>query len=314
MKIRKISKPTHGSAEWLALRWKDEEGLARISASVAAAIHGSHPYVTAADLAAELMAAEPPQPKEQNSAMKRGTTLEGPIRDWSAEMLGCELSEPQEMYVYEEDGVRLIATIDAVSEDGTIHEIKTSRKRWTGELPDMWYWQGIQQAICSGADKIVWCIFDSDLDLKFHTQTVTSDEKQVHIEACRKFLSFVDMGMFPDDVIPSYENVSSLNPHATDGSVELSPDTASLVKQLTKTKAMISELEEHASALQAAVCQDMGDKSYAMVDGVVVATWKNVSRTSFDQKKFEKEHPALYQKYKKQTTYRQFKTNKGDKQ
>ena len=314
MKINKISKPTHGSAEWLAVRWKNENGEARISASVAAAVHGAHPYVKTADLVSELIAAEPPQPKAPNSAMLRGTTLEAPVRNWSSSLLGYPLEEPQEMYVYEEDGVRLIATIDAVNPDGLVHEIKTSKKRFDGKLPVMWYWQGVQQAICTGTDEIVWCVFDSDMDLKFHTQKVTSDEKRNHIEACRRLLSYVDMGMFPDDVRPSYQNISSLHPNAEDKIVELDGDTMAVLEQLRKSQEIVKSMEEHIGQLQAEVCRRMGDAAIATHNGIVQCTWKNVSRKSFDQKKFEEEHPALRDKYKKQTTYRQFKANKGDQQ
>lgn len=313
MKHGRISKPTHGSPEWLAVRWKNEGGLARISASVAAAVYDSHPYVTSADLATQLLASEPPQPIEQNSAMLRGTTLEGPIREWAAKMLNVELHEPDEMFTYEEDGVRLIATLDALSAMGAVYEIKTSKKRFDNQLPVMWYWQGVHQAICADVTEINWCVFDSDLDLKFYKQTVTSDEKRQHIEACRNYLAAIDMGMFPESAIPSYDNISTLHPNAGEGSVELSSDAVQLVDQLTKAKSMISQLEEHASALQAAICSEIGDKSQATVEGKVVATWKDVSRSSFDQKKFEKDHPALLDKYKKTSTYRQFRLSKGDK-
>ena len=315
MKISKISKPTHGSTEWLAVRWKDENGLARISASVAAAVHGSHPYVKSADLVTELIASEPPQPKEQNQAMRRGNLLEGPIRNWSAEVLGYELTEPDEMYVYEEDGVRLIATIDAISNDGVVHEIKTRKKRWDNKLPEMWYWQGVQQAICTGTDKVIWCIFDSDMDLKFHTQNVTSDEKRVHIEACRRFLSYVDMGMYPDDVRPSYDNVKELYKDSKDTQANLPKEVMGLIELMQKTNDHIKSLTDTAGEMQAEICRLMGEAQNAVVDGILVATWRPVARNAFDQKKFEKDHPALYEKYKKTTTYRQFKLVKGaDKQ
>ncbi len=315
MNIRKINKPVHGSAEWLAVRWKDENGLARISASVAAAVHGTNPYVTTADLVTELIAAEPPQPKESNPAMMRGNVLEAPIRGWSSQVLGYELHEPQEMYIYEEDGVRLIATIDAINPDGLVHEIKTRKRRWDNKMPDAWHWQGVQQAICTGTDTIIWCIMDSDLELKFHTQSVTSDDKRIHIEACRRLLSYVDMGMYPDDIKPSYDNVKELHKISTDTTVELPTEATELINLLQKTNTHIKALTEHASEIQAQLCGMMGDSQYAVIDGVVVATWKPVVRNSFDQKKFEKEHSALYQKYKKATTYRQFKTNKqGEEQ
>ncbi len=88
--------------------------------------------------------------------------------------------------------------MDGRSISGKFYELKTYNKRWTGQLSRTWYWQGVQQAICTGSNEINWIIFDSDLQLQFHTQTVTSDEKQIHIEAARKFLGFIDMGMMPD--------------------------------------------------------------------------------------------------------------------
>ena len=51
MKHYTFNKPRHGSAEWLAVRWRDENGLARISASNAAAAHNEHQYTSATQLA-----------------------------------------------------------------------------------------------------------------------------------------------------------------------------------------------------------------------------------------------------------------------
>ena len=53
-----INKPQHGSKEWLEVRWRDHNGLSRIAASSAAAVHGEHEYMTAGDLATELLAEE----------------------------------------------------------------------------------------------------------------------------------------------------------------------------------------------------------------------------------------------------------------
>ena len=48
----------------------------------------------------------------------------------------------------------------------------------------------------------------------------------------------------------------------------------------------------------------LGDAEYGSIDGVQVITWKNSSRTSFDAKQFENEHPALHAKFKKTSTFR----------
>jgi len=75
-----IDKPKHGSQDWLNARWRNDEGLARISASVAAAVYDKHNYTTGGDLAVELLAERAPEPKEQNAAMDRGNRLEPFIR------------------------------------------------------------------------------------------------------------------------------------------------------------------------------------------------------------------------------------------
>ena len=54
--ITRIAKPAHGSQEWLNIRWRNENGEARIAASACAAVHGQHAFVTPADLATELLA------------------------------------------------------------------------------------------------------------------------------------------------------------------------------------------------------------------------------------------------------------------
>jgi predicted phage-related endonuclease len=312
MNHRTISKPAHGSEQWLAVRWKDENGLARISASNAAAVHGVHPYMSGADLAVELLAQEAPTPQPENKAMTRGNTLETPIRDWAAKLLGRGLSTPVVMYVYEEDGVRLIATLDAVDDDGGVFEIKTTRKRWNGKLPDHWYWQGVQQAICANVEKVTWVVFDSDLDLQFHEQKVTSDEKRIHIEACRQFLAAIDMGMVPDEASMNYQNVSDLFPKGEPTNIELSDENAELLRNYNKMQATIASLEETCKDIKARLCQAMGESEYGHVDGQVACTWKTSTRTTFDTKKFEAEHPALAAKYKKQTTYRTFRTVEGE--
>lgn len=306
MKHYTFDKPTHGSPEWLAVRWRDENGLARISASNAAAVHNEHPYTSAAQLAIQLLKDEPPQPEAENRSMQRGNTLEAPIRDWASKLLGFWLGTPCVMYAYEEDGVRLVATIDAVNEKKEVFEIKTTRRRWDGKLPRMWYWQGVQQAICANVDRITWVIFDSDLDIQFHEQIVTSDEKRVHIEACRNYLAAIDMGMIPDGAEAHYEDIADL--YKGDGSsVDLDDTTIALMQEYNERKGMVEHHEKRLDEIKAKICEVLKDAEYGKANGDVAVTWKTATRNSFDTKKFEAEHPALAAKYKKQSTYRTFR-------
>jgi predicted phage-related endonuclease len=298
-----INKPAHGSQEWLNLRWENERGEKRVTASVAAAIHGEHKYTSMADLAVELLAKQPPEPKEANDAMRRGTILEGPLLNWAGEILGKNITEPLVMYSYEEPGVRLMATIDGF--DGTdIYEVKTYNRRWTGQLPRQWYWQGVQQAICTDHHKIEWIIFDSDLQLHFHTQVVTSDERQHHIDKVREFLGFIDVGMMPEGADPTYDNAAALYPEGYENTVVMDHAVYDSLERLALAREQKKQAEAMEEQIKGELAMILQDCEYGAIDGTTVVSWKNSERTSFDAKKFQAEHPALYDKFKKTTKFR----------
>jgi predicted phage-related endonuclease len=302
-----VNKPLHGSEEWLRLRWRDADGKARLSASVAAAVHNEHEYTTSLDLATELLADDAPKPKEQNEAMRRGTRLEAPIRDWAAEMMGIELTEPVVMYTYKEGDLSLIATLDAVDNDGNVYEVKTIRRRWDGELPRYWYWQGVQQAICANVDTIKWIIFDSSLSIHIYDQFVSSDEKGIHMQAARHFLTAINEGMLPDNVQDDYEHVSQRFPDSVKSGVELDSEIAQYVANLHNIKKELEVLGKREDFVKAQICNALGENEIGLVDGAEVVTWKTSKRTSFDTKRFEQDHPALAEKYRKESKFRTFR-------
>jgi predicted phage-related endonuclease len=296
-------KPKHGSQKWLDVRWENDKGEKRITASVAAAVHGEHKYTTMADLAVELLAQQPPKPKEQNDAMRRGSILEEPLLKWAGEILGVTITEPKELYCYEEDGVRLLSTIDG-SDGSKIYELKTYNKRWQGQLPRYWYWQGVQQAICCDVDAIHWIVFDSDLQLHFYTQTVTSDERQAHIDKVREFLSFIDIGMMPEAADPTYDNAVAMYPEGYENTVVLDHSMFDSLERLALAREQKKQAEAVEEQIKGELAMQLQDCEYGSIDGTTVVSWKNTERTSFDAKRFEAEHPALYQKYKKTTKFR----------
>ena len=262
-----IPKPPHGSQEWLDIRWQNEQFLKRITASIAAAVHGENKFVTPEDLAAELLAKTPPVPKEQNDAMLRGTLMEPVVAHMASLHLNVTITEPQELFCYEEDGVRLMATMDGKDLSGNFYEIKTTNKRWDGKLPRSWYWQGVQQAICTDATEIIWAIMDSTFQINYYTQVVTSDERQQHIDAVRKFLGFIDMGMMPEGAVPSYDNASTIYPEGYENTVALSDDVYNTLERLSIAKEQIKSAEAVRDQLQGELGMLLGDAEYGSIDG-----------------------------------------------
>jgi len=310
-KLYTRNKPEHGTAEWLEARWKNAAGETQITASVAAVVHGEHPYKTAADLATELLSPTPPQPTEPNEAMDRGNRLEPTLIKWVADRENLLLTSPDVLYCYEEEGVRLLATLDAISlaEPGyqRVFEIKTSRKQWKGTLPGYWYWQGVHQAICANVHSIDWAIFDSDLSLHQHVQKVSSDEKQKHIDACRKFLAAIDLGMLPDGAEYRFRHIQAQYPEGKNVSVELPSDVKAKIGELNVIKQTIKDAEDAEDRIKAELTALMGEAEYATIGGTLALTWKNSVRNSLDQKQLEAAHPALVEKFKKQTNVRTFR-------
>lgn len=316
MQVRiRVNKPEHGSTEWLRLRWRDDNGLARVSASVAACVHGEHEFQSAADFAVELMA-EDVQVSETTQAMERGNRLEPVIIEWASSLLDKQLRTPDQMYVYNEPGVRLIATLDAIDDDENVYEVKTKRGRWDGTLPRYWYWQGVQQAICADVDYITWVIFDSDLEIHFHRQDVSSDEKQFHITQVREFLGSIDMGDIPEIATMSYENVVKLwkNGEMPENSADLNADVVPLIMHLEDVKAEKLKLNATEDAIKTEIALMLNGAEYGRYNGDLVVTWKKQKRTSFDLKRFQAEHPALADKFQKTTETRVMRTIlKGEK-
>ncbi len=293
-----IAKQTHGSAEWLAQRWANENGEKLVSASVAAAIYDRHPFTSAAAYAAELLRATPPVPQEGNEAMERGNRLEPVILDWVNDRLGTSFATPDVLFMFADEDARLIATLDGWDGERVL-EIKTTTYDFVGALPEHWLIQGIHQAICANADKVLWAIFDRSQTLKIHEQTVTSDEKEEHIRAVGQWLSFIDMDMTPTGVNWTYETISSRHPQDNGGIAELGPAAADLITRLKHVKSELKSYQAMEDSLKAELCELIGDNANAVIGGELVATWTTSDRSTLDTKALKEAHPDLVASYTK---------------
>lgn len=306
-----LAKEEHGSAAWLAQRWANSRGEKLVSASVAACIYDKHPFKSAAQYAAELLRDTPPEPTEPTDAMERGNRLEPVLLQWANDKLGREFTTPDVLYTFSDGDARLIATLDGF--DGKqILEIKTSTREWVGKLPDYWAMQGIHQAICANVDTVIWAIFDRRQTLHLYEQFVSSDEKETHIRAVARWLSYIDMGMTPDGVAWTYETITDRHPEASREFVELGPHAIDLVAQIKHVKSERKSYDEIEDRAKAELCEMIGDAESAVVGGEVVATWKTSIRKSLDQKALKEAHPDLVEKYTRETTVRTLRLKGND--
>ena len=76
------------------------------------------------------------------------------------------------------------------------------------------------------------------------------------------------------------------------------------LEQIQSIKAQVKELEAQEDEIKARVVYALKEAETLIYQGVKVATCKTQTRTSFDAKAFEKDHPDLYAQYKKQSSTR----------
>jgi len=306
----RLSKPEHGGQDWLNIRYQDEEGRRRISASAAAAIYDRHPFVPADQYAAEMLSGIAPVPTEPTWAMTRGNDLEPLCIKWANDRLGVNYHTPEELFCYDDHdrAIRLISTLDGFWEaehERKVLEIKTMNRQWSGQLPDYWRMQGIQQAICADVDLVTWAVFDSSLQLHIHQQPVTDDDKEGHLKAASQWLSAIDLGMTPSGVEWSFSTIQTRYPEPVDDdAVDVGDEYRELVEQLKHIKSELKSYQELEDQLKARICEVIGEHSALSVNGTVVATWKAQARSSFDSKSFKADHPELADKYQRTVTVR----------
>ena len=302
----RINKEPHGSQAWLNQRYMDDKGNRRISASAAGAIYGVHPFVKQDQYAAELLSGVAPTPIMPNAAMETGNRLEDTIIQWAGDRLGIEFDIPNQLFCYDtDDGCHLISTLDGWNEDlKHVLEVKTTSREFSGVLPDYWRVQGLQQAICSDANRVTWAIFDNTLRLTLVEQTITEEEKQTHIAAAEQWLNAIELNMNPPGIVYSYETISTRYMNSLSEPVEIPTSARELIAQLKHVKSEVASYKAIEDRLKAELCELIGPAEMATIGGTVVATWKGQKREWFDSKKFQAENPDLYTSYLKTTSSR----------
>lgn len=304
--VWRVTKPEHGSAAWLrARKWRNGEVL--VAASDAAAVHGEHRFKTMAQLAVELLDPADPVPVAPNAAMERGNRLEPVLLRWAEDELQTKVRTPDVMFGYG----RLIATLDGVTSGDAIVECKTTVRRFDGVLPRYWHWQGVQQAICHGGQRVLWVVLDGDLNLTMTEQVVTEDDMLEHLRAVDRFLAAIDMGMMPPEAVPTVEDIARLNPEASPVPAELPPHAVELLDWYHSVDAMAKQAKDDLERCKAEIAALLGSSEVGLLDGKEAVTWKVSSRRSFDSARFESEHPELASQYMKVSKFRTMRVKGG---
>lgn len=109
----------------------------------------------------------------------------------------------------------------------------------------------------------------------------------------------------PDGSDASTEILKQLYPESNGETIELPPDVESLIEQYEQAKEEEKAAAERKREAENKIKAIMGEYEQAYWKDRKI-TWKTMTSYRFDTKRFQKEHPDLYQKYVNETSYRRF--------
>lgn len=302
--MKHITKPTHGSLEWLQTRHK-HDGQTIVGASEVSIIMGCNDYKNIIDLAIEKM--QPPVVREQNDAMKRGTWLESGLITAAQEELNLQVETPEVMYL----NGRIIATLDGLANDGRLIECKTTTK-WVANdlcLPE-WYWQAQAQMFCADAELVTFVVLDRQLRISMFDVVRHNNDIELMVERVTAFCESIDADQLPEDVPLNHAQVSLLHPNPL-GELEIDHTGLSLIMEWNAAKAALKELEQLEARLKDQLANMMREHDTATIDGQKVLTFKAQSTSRFDSKAFNDAHPDMAKQFSKTTSFRVMRTVKG---
>lgn len=302
--MKHITKPTHGSLEWLQTRHK-HDGQTIVGASEVSIIMGCNDYKNIIDLAIEKM--QPPVVREQNDAMKRGTWLESGLITAAQEELNLQVETPEVMYL----NGRIIATLDGLANDGRLIECKTTTK-WVANdlcLPE-WYWQAQAQMFCADAELVTFVVLDRQLRISMFDVVRHNNDIELMVERVTAFCESIDADKLPEDVPLNHAQVSLLHPQPS-GELEIDHTGLSLIMEWNAAKAALKELEQLEARLKDQLANMMREHDTATIDGQKVLTFKAQSTSRFDSKAFNDAHPDMAKQFSKTTSFRVMRTVKG---
>lgn len=304
--MKAIQKPEHGSLEWLQLRHK-HEGRTIVGASEVSAVMGVNPYKNIIDLAIEKL--QPPQVREQNQAMKRGTYLEQGLLDYASAEIGSTIVTPDTMYL----NGRIISTLDGVTNQASrLFEVKTTTGWIQGDpcLPE-WFWQAQAQMHCTDTTTVTFIVLDRQLRISMFDVQRDDEAIAEMVAKVEEFCTAIDEERLPEEVPLTAEQVAQLHPTPDGSEIELGAAGLELLQRWQSAKEMLKHYEQEEAELKDALANLLRNHSAGTVDGHKVVTFKAQNTTRFDQKAFAEANPELAKQYQKQSSFRVLRTVKG---
>jgi len=307
-----ISKPKHGSEEWLKLRWRDENGNVLFGASDAPALMGASPYTSRAQLFVDKL--HEPEVKPDNPAFRRGNILEPVLLQEASHILGTEIFTPQAMY---REG-RFIVSLDGIDNSlapKIVVEAKTTNKyaiRSSNDLPIEWLWQGWAQQMVMKLP--VWfAVLDRDLKISFVEMPTNDTAIDTLVTEAEIFAEMVESGQpSPSDLNNFSADQIARIYEVTPTSIDIGDSGMEWVLQLETARSNKKVADEQEAQARDEIAKMLLGNEIAIYNGEKVLSWgQQEGRASLDIAKFKLENPELAARYEKQgNPYRVMRTHR----
>lgn len=313
--LRKIPTSNMSKEEWTKLR------SSTIGGSDAAAILGLDPHKSPYALWAEKTGKVVPEDISEKEAVRLGTDLEDYVAHRFMEKTGKKVRR-ENYTVFQDDMPYAHANYDrlVIGERAGL-EIKTTNalnlKRFkNGEYPANYYVQACHYLLISGLDR--WYLAVLVLGIEFKVFTIERDEAEL---AALKMAEENFWYQVQNDLAPEIDGMDSTI-DALNETFPISDPEADAVDLticavdlaiLDECAQQIKALEEKKKAAQARVMETLGAAEKGFYGGYSVS-WKSQKRSTFDRKKWEKEHGAIPEEYFKVSDNRTFRFKKENEE
>lgn len=299
---------TANREEWKALRSH------YIGGSDAAAVVGLNPFSSRYSLWAEKTGRVPGF--EGNLATEVGTYLEEFVAKKFEAETGKKVRRANQSF-FNSAYPWAIANIDReiVGENAGL-EIKTTsemnlKKFKGGEYPARYYAQMVHYLAVTGKKRWYLAVLIGNRAFQWFVLERDEDEIAALMEAEKDFWRLVERDIPPeaDGMEATGEAISAIYPESAEGSIDLFIHRAQLARYIDLGE-RIRELEAFRDEAANIVKAYMGSAERGECEGFT-ASWKSSTRSTFDAKRFMKDHPEMdYSPYYKTTSTRTFRVTK----
>ena len=292
--------------EWLTLRKKS------IGGSDAGALMDMNPWSSPLTLYADKKGLT--SPKETTEAMRLGTDLEEYVASRFCEETGKRVRKDNFMWQDDEcDFITANVDREVVGENAGL-ECKTMNSfagydLESGDVPSQYYCQCQHYMMVKGYERMYLAI----LVFQKGIYVLTVERNEPFITELREaeisfWREYVEKGLMPAPSGNDMETVKEIYPAAISGEMSLEGADRE-IRRIRELDKAIKDFKTEQERIKAGLCARLGD--YAVGLGNEYAcSWKSQKRESVDTGKLKNEYPDIYEKVKKTTEFRVFRTKK----